>query len=437
MIDSNPLAKLWRTLSLALCALLVAGTASAELTIRVTQGSDQPTVIAIAPFVARGVQVADDVAAIVEADLARSGLFRPVERANMLSMPASQDDVYYRDWRLLGADYLVIGEFNETATGKLQLTFGLFSVLGQRQMWSHEVTGSAAQLRDMAHLASDKIYQQITGLRGIFSTRVAYVNAYPERGAMLYRLLVSDIDGARERLLLESRQPIMSPAWSNDGKEIAYVSFETGRPAIFRQNLATASRRQLTDFEGLNSAPAWSPDGRSMALALSKDGNPELYLLDLASNQLTRLTRHFAIDTEPTWTPDGKQLLFTSDRGGTPQIYRLTLAGRKVERITWQGNYNARPSLAPDGRTLALIHRRERDYRIASLDLVTERIIELTDTALDESPTVAPNGAMLMYATKQGDNGVLAAVSLDAGVKYLLPARRGDVREPAWSPFVR
>lgn len=433
---NNPTGRAWRAL-LAAGALLLALPSHAELTIRVTQGSDQPTAIAVAPFAARGVAVDGDVAAIVEADLARSGLFRPIARANMLSLPATKEDVFYRDWRLLGADYLVIGAFNETAAGKLQLTFSLFSVLGQREIWSHEVTGSASQLRDMAHLASDKIYQQITGLRGIFSTRVAYVNAYPERGAILYRLLVSDIDGARERLLLESRQPIMSPAWSSDGKEIAYVSFETGRPAIFRQNLATASRSQLTDFSGLNSAPAWSPDGTQMALALSKDGNPELYLLDLASKELTRLTRHFAIDTEPTWTPDGRQLLFTSDRGGTPQIYRLNLATNEVTRITWQGNYNARPSLAPDGRTLALIHRRESDYRIAALDLVTERIIELTDTALDESPTVAPNGAMLMYATKQGDSGVLAAVSLDAGVKYLLPARRGDVREPAWSPFPR
>ena len=422
---------------LVVAALLSALSSHAELTIKVTRGSDQPTVIAVVPFVGRGVQVDTDVAAIVQADLQRSGLFNPIERAQMLSMPAAKADVYYRDWRLLGADYLVIGEFNETASGKLQLTFSLFSVLGQREMWGHQVTGSPTQLRDMAHLASDKIYQQITGLRGIFSTRVAYVNAYMEGGQMLYRLLVADVDGARERLLLESRQPIMSPAWSSDGKEIAYVSFETGRPAIFRQNLATAARQQLTDFAGLNSAPAWSPDGTKMALALSKDGNPELYLLDLDSGQLDRLTRHFAIDTEPTWTPDGRQLLFTSDRGGTPQIYRLELASKKVQRITWQGTYNARPSLAPDGRTLALIHRRDSHYRIAALDLVTERIIELTDTALDESPTVAPNGAMLMYATKQGDSGVLAAVSLDAGVKYLLPAQRGDVREPAWSPFPR
>ena len=229
----------------------------------------------------------------------------------------------------------------------------------------------------------------------------------------------------------------MSPAWSNSGQELAYVSFETGRPAIFRQNLVTAARQQLTNFTGINGAPSWSPDDRKLALVLSKDGNPEIYLLEIESKKFTRLTRHFAIDTEPTWMPDSKHLLFTSDRGGTPQIYKLNIASNATERITFSGNYNARPSLAPDGRTLAMVHRTTDTFHIASFDLQTGRMIELTETRLDESPTVAPNGAMLMYATKQGDRGVLAAVSLDAGVRYVLPASAGDVREPAWSPFLR
>jgi TolB protein len=201
--------------------------------------------------------------------------------------------------------------------------------------------------------------------------------------------------------------------------------------------LATAARQKLTNFKGLNGAPAWSPDGNQLALVLSKDGNPEIYLLDLAENKLKRLTRHFAIDTEPTWMPDGEHLLFTSDRGGSPQIYKLTVASGAVERITFQGNYNARPSLSPDGRTLVMVHREKAVFHIATLDLKTERMLQLTETPLDESPTVAPNGAMLIYATKQGDRGILSAVSLDAGVRYDLPAKDGDVREPAWSPFLR
>ena len=233
---------------------------------------------------------------------------------------------------------------------------------------------------------SDKIYESITGIRGAFSTRLAYVSAIREGGAQVYRLYVADADGARERLMLESSQPIMSPAWSPDGKELAYVSFETGRPAIWRQNLTTAKRQQLTNFKGLNGAPSWSPDGTKLALVLSKDGNPEIYSMDLATGALTRLTRHFAIDTEPTWMPDGKHILFTSDRGGTPQIYKLSIVDKSIQRLTFQGNYNARPNLAPDGRTLALVHRAENKFHIAALDLKTRRLLALTETTLDESP---------------------------------------------------
>ena len=422
----------------ALLILMMFSSASySELVIRVTQGNDKPTKIAIAPIDQAGIQTSEDISRIVESDLQRSGLFETIERRNMLAFPGRAEDVYYRDWRLLGTEYLVAGQLRPMSGGRYQLEFSLLNVTAQKTELTHKVSGSLSQIRDLAHLVSDKVYEEITGIRGAFSTRLAYVTAIRKNDKFSYRLNVADSDGAREKLVLESSEPIMSPSWSSDGKELAYVSFETGRPAIFRQNLVTAARKQLTNFTGLNGAPAWSPDGSQMALVLSKDGNPEIYLLDLQSNKFTRLTRHFAIDTEPTWMPDGKNLLFTSDRGGTPQIYKLNIATKATERLTFKGNYNARPNLAPDGRTLAMVHRQTNTFHIASFDLKTGRMIELTETRLDESPTVAPNGAMIMYATKQGDRGVLAAVSLDAGVRYMLPSSIGDVREPAWSPFLR
>ena len=423
---------------LALLLLMMVSPASySELVIRVTQGNDKPTKIAIAPIDQGGIKISEDISRIVESDLQRSGLFKTIERRDMLAFPGRAQDVYYRDWRLLGTEYLVAGQLRSIGSGRYQLEFSLLNVTAQKTVLTHKVSGSITQMRDLAHLMSDKVYEEITGIRGAFSTRLAYVTAVRKNNIYTYRLNVADADGAREKLVLESAEPIMSPSWSSNGKELAYVSFETGRPAIFRQNLVTAERQQLTNFTGLNGAPSWSPDGTKMAMVLSKDGNPEIYLLDLQSNKFSRLTRHFAIDTEPTWMRDGKSLLFTSDRGGTPQIYKLNIATKATERLTFNGNYNARPNLAPDGRTMALVHRQTDTFHIASFDLKTGRMIELTETRLDESPTVAPNGAMIIYATKQGDRGVLAAVSLDAGVRYVLPSSIGDVREPAWSPFLR
>ncbi|MBT4591700.1 MAG: Tol-Pal system protein TolB [Porticoccaceae bacterium] len=429
-------AKTFHSIAVVMVLVFTSVAAWGELVIRVTQGNDKPTIIAVAPMSTNGIQVLEDISAIVESDLLRSGLFKIIPRQNMLAFPQNADDVYYRDWRLLGSEYLVVGGLKDSE-GKIELSFSLLDVTSQKTVFKHRVTGTEAQIRDLAHLVSDKVYKEITGIRGIFSTRLAYVTAELNDDKFIYRLNVSDSDGAREQLVLESTQPIMSPSWSPKGDELAYVSFETGRPAIWRQRLVGGQRIQLTNFSGLNGAPSWAPDGNKLALVLSKDGNPEIYLLDLTSNKLSRLTRHFAIDTEPTWTPDGKSLLFTSDRGGTPQIYKLTIASKVVERITFKGNYNARPSLAPDGRTLVVVHRESSVFHIATLDLKTGRMLELTETRLDESPTVAPNGAMLIYATKQGGRGVLSAVSLDAGVKYFLPAKIGDVREPAWSPFLR
>ncbi|WKD49143.1 Tol-Pal system beta propeller repeat protein TolB [Microbulbifer spongiae] len=410
--------------------------ARAQLVVDITSGIDDPTPIAVSPFSWSGSGVLpEDVSGIISDDLRRSGLFAPVPKADMLSFPKAPKDVVFRDWRILGTEYIVTGRIEPQASGYL-LTFDLMNVFGQHKMFTRQVRGGQTQLRDIAHRAADEIFEAVTGIRGAFSTEMVYVREETRGGKPSYVLMRADIDGARARPIRRFDAPVMSPMWAPNGQELAYVSFETGRPAIFRENLRTGERQQLTNFKGLNSSPTWSPDGTKLAMVLSKDGNPEIYVLDLASGQFTRMTRHFSIDTEPNWMPDGKSLVFTSDRGGKPQIYQLTLATGQVDRLTFDGDYNARPRISPDGKTLVMVHRNRGTFTIATMDIDSGRMRVLTETTLDESPSIAPNGAMLMYATKLGDKGILAAVSLDAGVKYNLPSDRGDVREPAWSPYV-
>ncbi len=421
-----------------LLLLVLAQCARAELAIEITSGSDNPTPIAVVPFAWQGQGAAspEDIAAIVDSDLTRSGLFAPVDRNDMLGRPSREQDIYYRDWRAISADYLLIGRVSSTA-GQMRIEYELYDVVRQARVEGGTVTGPESEARMLAHRVSDAVYKKVTGIPGAFATRLLYVAVTHVPGAKDYfRLTLSDSDGARPIVLLESREPILAPGWSPDGSQIVYVSFETGRPAIYRQNLSTGAREQLTNFKGLNGAPAWSPDGRTLAMVLSKDGSPDIYLMDLSTKQLTRITRHYAIDTEPTWMPDGRSLLFTSDRGGRPQIYRYDLRTGTVERVTYEGVYNARARVAQDGRNVVLVHQENGQFHIAVLDLVTNRLVILTSTALDESPSIAPNGSMVLYATKYQGRGILAAVSVDGGVKFRLPAREGDVREPAWSPYM-
>ncbi len=414
----------------------------AQLTIEITEGQDNPSSIAVVPFEWRGKgQLAEDIPAIVSADLQRVGQFSPVAEEDMLGFPRQASEVYFRDWRAIGAEFVLVGKISKN--GKKEpyvVQYELMDVFRQEKLFSKRLRGSEKQLRDIAHKISDEVYETLTGIRGAFSTRILFVSAKNLGNAKFnYQLKMSDADGARPRTLLESNEPILSPTWSPTGKAIAYVSFETSRPAIYRHEVATGRREKLTNFKGINGAPAWSPKGRYMAMVLSKDGSPDIYIMDLGTRKLTKVAPHYAIDTEPAWMPDGKSIIFTSDRGGKPQIYKVGIAGGKVERLTYSGSYNARARYLPERNAIVMVHRQagDRSFHIAIQSLDTGSIQILSRTELDESPTVAPNGAMLMYATQYQDKGILAAVSVDGSVKFRLPSSSSDVREPAWSPYLK
>lgn len=408
--------------------------AQADLTIDITRGNEQATPIAIVPF-AGGEGLPEDLAQIVADDLERSGYFTPLARRAMFAQPSSRDQVTYGDWKALNTRYLTVGQVSRDGSS-VSVRYELLNVGGESLMLEETVTASPDALRAAAHRISDRIFEEITGIRGAFSTRIAYVTSSGIGDNTRYGLYIADADGRNSREILSSDEPVMSPAWSPDGKKLAYVSFETQRPAIYVQDLASGRRARLTSFEGLNSAPAWSPDGRKLAMALSKDGQPDIYLMDIGSRNLQRLTDSSSIETEPSWSPDGRSLIYTSDRSGGPQVYRQDIGSGDTERLTYTGGYNARGQFSPDGEQLFLIHRGKRGYQVARQDLSNGRLVELGDSQFAESPSVAPNGTMVIFATQQGGRGVLGAVSADGRASFVLPAAQGDVRDPAWSPFL-
>ncbi len=425
-------------LLLGVFAAFAAPLLSAEITIEVDRGYDNPKKISVVPFgVGPGVTGAENPSAIISFDLARSGQFAPTPPENMLSMPTRPAEVLFRDWKVLGSEYVVIGRTEMQPDGNLAVSYYLYDVLSEKQLANARFTGPPSKLRDMAHRVSDEVYEKLTGIPGAFSTQIVYVLAQGlGTPNARFRLELADADGARPQTLLESREPILSTAWSPDGKRVAYVSFERKKPSILLHEVATGTRTVLTDFPGLNSAPAFSPDGKTLALVLSRDGDPEIYTMNLATRELRRITRQRSIDTEPSWTPDGKSLVFTSDRGGKPQIYQVELATGLTSRLTFDGDYNARGRMLPDGKHLIFVHRSNGVFHIALMNLERQRLMVLTSTSLDESPSIAPNGTMLIYATQDRGRGILAVVSIDGTVKYRLPSSVGDVREPAWSPFL-
>ena len=418
---------------------LLVGTVQAADPLVISSGTDRATPIAVVPFGWQGGSVLpEDMSEIIGNDLRNSGVFEPIPRQNMISLPTQAAEVIYRDWQALGAQYVLVGNIVPNA-GRLQVQFALFNVATQQQVMTGSVGGGVDQLRDMAHHIADQSYEKLTGVKGAFSTRMLYVTA--ERFAVnntRYTLQRSDYDGARAVTLLQSREPILSPSFAPDGRRIAYVSFEQKRPRIFVQHIDTGRREQVTNFEGLNGAPAWSPDGNRLAFVLSKDGNPEIYVMDMGTRQLRRVTNQASIDTEPFWGKDGQTLYFTSDRSGKPQIYKTNINSGSAERVTFIGNYNANPKLSADEKTLVMIHRQDgyTVFKVAAQDLQRGNLRILSDTSLDESPTVAPNGTMVIYATRQQGRGVLVLASTNGRVRLPLPTAQGEVREPSWSPYL-
>ena len=432
-------------LLLMLCSICTMLTPSsyAQLTIEITRGIEGALPIAVVPFrmsdPAQQLPAEYSLANIISANLKRSGRFDPYQQERYRERPSQIDEIEFDNWRERLIDYLVIGKLQPSvaAVDSYQVQFQLVDVFQATPLLGLEFSVRENELRRLAHHISDLIYEKLTGERGAFNTRVAYVNVTDSTTNPSYTLSVADADGFNPQSILRSPQPLMSPAWSPDGRQLAYVSFEKRRAQIVVQDLYSGNRQVVSASPGINGAPTWSPDGQQLALTLSKDGDPEIYILDITSSSLRRLTFNTAIDTEPTWSPDGRSIVFTSDRGGNPQLYQIGLQGQPPRRLTYEGNYNARAVFSPDGQYLALVHRRSKRFHIATLDLQNRELRLLTDAGLHESPSFAPNGRMIIYASSLNGRGVLAAVSVDGRVQQRLASQSGAVREPNWAPYTR
>lgn len=411
--------------------------AHAVLKIDITEGMEGALPIAVVPFHWNTAKVPNgDVSAIVVSDLARSGKFSPLPQNDLIAHPQKPEDIHFKSWRIAGMDHLVIGRVNKQSDGRYQVQFRLFDVLKSKQVLGYSFMATDKTLRSVAHQISDYIFSHLTGLPGAFNTRIAYVTVQRDnKHAASYRLQVSDTDGYNPQTLLTSDEPVMSPAWSPDGSQLAYVSFEKGQAEIFTHNIHTGVRKSRSSYPGLNGAPAWSPDGRKLAITLSKDGNPDIYLLDLSDGKLRQFTKHWSIDTEAAWLPDGKSIIFTSSRSGNPQLYIKPITGKMpARRLTYDGTYNASASVSRDGKMVAFVQGTGNNYRIALMKLSDKSYQVLTQGPLDESPEFAPNNSIILFASQDKRRAVLAAVSVDGKQKQRLAFTEGEVREPSWAP---
>lgn len=420
--------------------------ADIDIDIIIEEGMSMARPVAVVPFNFSGTSARPphDFSAIIANDLRRSGRFNPMAYNEMPELPTDYRQVEISKWKERGIEAVVVGSVEEISQDQFRIQYQLIDVFKpqagisaeQSLLLNKAASTNTRSFRFVAHQVADDIYEALTGIKGAFATRIAYVTV--DRSlATPYQLVMADSDGYNRISLFSSEEALMSPVWSPDGKSIAYVSFENGRSEIYLQQI-TGQRTMIAAFPGINSAPAFSPDGRKLALTLSKDGNAEIYVLDLVTRQFRRLTNTGpnVIDTEPEFSPDGQWILFTSDRGLRPQIYRVSVHGGRAERITFEGEYNASASYTPDGKSIILVNRTDGVYHIAKQDVETGTLQILTDTMLDESPSLAPNGTMVIYATIQNGRQVLAQVSTDGRFKIRLPAKQGEVKAPAWSPYL-
>ena len=416
-------------LSLIAASALGSTAAQAQLTVEITGAGTNRLPVSIADFSGERI-VAQALTSVVRADLERSGLFRLVDAGAPLANDATPA---FADLKQRGADAVVGGTVSALSEGRYETRARLSDVPKQAVIASQAYAHTGTQLRATAHRLADFVYEKLTGEPGVFSTRIAYVVKSTGR----YELQIADADGSNAQAALASREPIISPTWSPDGGKLAYVSFEAKKPVVYVHDLASGRRHVAANFKGSNSAPAWSPDGKRLAVVLTKDGSSQLYAVNADGSGITRVASSTGIDTEPRWSPDGQWIYFTSDRGGSPQIYRIPSSGGNAERITFDGSYNVTPRPSPDGKSMAYVARNNGRFQLALMDLATKQVQILTDSTKDESPSFAPNGRMILYATEVGGRGVLAAVSSDGRVKQKLSVQAADVREPAWGPLVK